>query len=998
MMKQTSRVLGLDLGTNSLGWALIEADNKSHGKVIDAGVRIFQEAVEAKSRTPKNQARQQARSARKRLARRGRRKQVLRESLQEMGLLPSNNDELDQLMQQDPYILRTKGLDEKLSPFQLGRALYHLNQRRGFLSNRKADKKDTDSGKVKEGITQLQQEITAKKARTLGEFLAGREKKRGRYTHRDMLKTEFSALLSKQKKYHKTLLTPERETRLHRIIFFQRPLKIQKHLIGMCQFEPHRHRAHIASLTFQYFRILQSVNNLEVRDPKTFEWRSLTQAERQKLIKALDNAKTMKWDSIRRKIGIHDGEIFNLEQGKQSGLRGNETAYSLRKALKKSSSPWDKLTPSEQEQLVTDLLTIDKERGLMRRLQEHWGFDESTALDVAKIDLPGGVGRLSNKAMKQIIPHLEKGLIYDKACEAAEYDHANPRGRDFTTLPLLDAPPQLRNPVVMKALWETRKVVNNLIRVYGKPDVIRIEMARDMKQTRLQRIDDQKRQKQQEKKREHAKEILQRDFNIQQPRRDDIEKFILWQECDLTCPYTGTPISKEMLFSEEVDIEHILPLSRTLDNSYMNKSLCIAHENRQVKRNKTPFEAYGGDPEKMEKIALRVRGFSSMPWPKKKRFTQKELDTDKFIERQLVDTRYISREVKDYLKRTGADIQVTKGTLTWWLRGVWGLNRILAVDGSGEKNRADHRHHAVDAAVIAVTTRSLFQKLSRLAQENPTEHGLRDLQHYVPSPWKGFEQEVTKAVQSIVVSHAPLRKIHGALHEETAYGVAEPEGENGKMKLTYRVRLDGPITASQVKRIRDDKVRERVEERIAEYGGDIKEAFSQPLHMIRKDGKQGPPIETVRIENEVSPSSVFILEDEEGHPLKAFQYGSNHHVEIIEHRETGKREGRFVTMMEAARRARIERKPLVQKDHGPDWKFVMALHINDMVEVVGEETGVITYYRVQKLSGANNRIDLKKHTQVLADQNLEVVRFTPNSFDGSKIEVDPIGRIRESRD
>jgi CRISPR-associated endonuclease Csn1 len=996
-MSKMKRVLGLDLGTNSIGWMLLDTDDHDKGKVLDSGVRIFQEAVEAKTRTPKNQARREARSARKRLRRRARRKQVLRETLQEAGLLPNTETELLAVYKTDPYQLRDDGLSKKLTPHELGRAIYHLNQRRGFLSNRKTDLGDKDAGVVKESISELEDKIEKSSAQTLGQFLAKQDRKRGRYTHRQMLKDEFNALIKAQKKHHPDLITPELEARLFRIIFFQRPLRIQKHLIGRCKFEPRRHRAHIASLTFQKFRILQSVNNLEVRDPRTFEWRRLTDEERQTLISALDKSKTMKWDTVRKKLKLHEGEIFNLEQGRQSGLKGNETVFDLRKVLKDSALPWDSLTDKQQNQLVTDLMTIDKEGGLLRRLQEHWGLDEETSEKLAKVDLGGGVGRLSSKAMTKLIPFLEKGMTYDEACVEAGYDHSRPGG-NTPVLPLLDAPPQLRNPVVMKALWETRKLVNNIIRVHGKPDVIRIEMAREMKQTRKQREEYQKRQKQLEHKRAQAREVLQRDFGIQQPTRGDIEKYNLWQECDQTCPYTGTPISAAMLFSDEVDVEHILPLSRSLDNSYMNKSLCIAHENRQVKRNRTPWETYSGDPERMEQVAQRVKGFSTMPWPKKQRFTKKELDTDRFIERQLNDTRYISREVKDFLKRTGADVQVTAGQLTWWLRGTWGLNRILAADGSGEKNRADHRHHAVDAAVIAVTSLGLYQRLSRLAQENPTERGLRDLEHYVPSPWDGFEDEVRDKVLGIIVSHAPLHKLHGALHEETAYGVADPGEDGKKMKLTYRVRLDTPITASQVKRIRDDRVRELVEERLDEFDGNAKKAFAEPLYMKKKDGSDGPPIETVRILNEVSPSSVFVLEDEEGHPLKAFQYGSNHHVEIIEHVETGKRKVISVTMLEAARRARIERKPMVRKDHGPEWKFIMALHINDMVEVVDDRTGELRVFRIQVLPGSDSRIELREHSAATLENKSEWIRKNPLSLSVKKLLIDPIGRVRESRD
>ncbi len=1007
MKSKQTMTLGLDLGTNSIGWALIGEDESGvPNKVIATGVRIFQEAVEAKTRAPKNWARREARSARRRNDRRNRRKQALKLRLQAAGLLPKQPEAFQASMQsENPYQLRKQGLEKKLEPYQIGRAVYHLNQRRGFLSNRKSLKKEDEKGAVKEGISSLAKEIEDSGARTLGEFLASQAKKRGRYTAREMFSDEFRALITAQRRFHPKLLSRDLEADLFRIIFFQRPLKVQKYLIGHCTFENHRPRAAIATLAFQKFRTQQDLNNLEVRDPETREWRKLTIEERAMLYKTLQEQKGLKWSSAKKKIHLHDNELFNLEQGKKSELIGNRTAFDIQKAIGKST--WKALSEEQREQLVTDLLTIDHAAGFLRRMREHWGFDEETAQKLAELELENGYARLSMKALKKILPHLEQGLRYDEACKAAGYHHALHTAYDSPGRQVLSEPPNLRNPVVQKALWEVRKVVNNLIREYGKPDVIRIEMAREMKMSRKQKQEYQDKTKKLENKRKQTIEILQKEFGIQQPSRADIEKFHLWEECNETCPYTGQPISRQMLFGTgEVDVEHIIPYSRCLDDSYMNKSLCIHKENRAVKRNQTPYEAYHGDPEKFAAIHQRLVTMKSMPHVKKRKFDQKDVKLDEFIERQLNDTRYIAVEVKDYLRQLGSDVQVSKGQATAALRRSWDLNRILGSDpgdnGPVQKSRADHRHHAVDAAVIAVTTRGLLQYLSRQSATSPSGSGLWNRDFDIVPPWKDFAKDLRASIENIVVSHAPLRKLSGALHEETVYGIAGVDEKSGKLMVVYRVRLDNPITAPQIEKIRDDGVKTIVKERITQVAAnpdkptpaELKQAFATPLY--HKDGKT--PIETVRIEQQVSADSFFVQRDEQGHPLKAFAYGNNHHVEIIENIKTGKREGRFITTLEAARRARVLSVPIVQKDHGPDYRFVMALHINDMVEVVNEETGAIIIYRVQKMSGADGRLSLRLHTAATLDNSREELRSNPNSLHMKKIDVNPIGQAREADD
>lgn len=980
--------LGLDLGTNSIGWAIIkEVDGNEPSGITACGVRIFQEAVDTKTKTPKNQARRTARGARRLISRRRRRREKLLNLLLSKKLLPENTAEREKIFADnktfDPYLLRKCGLDEKLAPYEFGRVLYHLSQRRGFLSNRKTASKD--DGEVKGAITALRQEMIASKSRTLGEYLAGLDKKRNRYTERAMFKEEFELIWLAQEKHYPDLLNPAFKVAVHNSIFFQRPLNLQKNLVGKCTFEPYRKRAARALLEAQRFRMLQDINHLAVKNPKTRQYRTLASEERAILRGLLEKQKTLSWGKARKALKLHEGEIFNLEEGKTKELTGNRTAYSLRSILE---NRWDAMKLDEQNELITDMLTIDNGQGFLNRMKSFWGFDPETAEKLAKTELEPGYARLSHKAICKILPYLEKGLIYSDACKDAGYDHSAPN-KAISVMNMLAEPPYLRNPVVQKALFETRKVINAIVRQYGKPSVIRIEMARDMKLSKKQKDELNKEQNNQKKKNDRTKEILSAEFGITYPTRDDIQKYNMWLECNEVCPYTGVTISREMLFSPDVDVEHILPYSRTLDDSYMNKTLCIASENRSVKHNKTPHEAYSADEKKYEDMLQRVK---ALPFPKRKKFEQEEVDTDKFIERQLNDTRYICTEVKNYLQQLGSSVEVSKGGATAVLRHRWNLNKILSDDGTGEKNRADHRHHAVDALVIALTSRRLFQKLSRLSAQSGASLGQRGFS--LELPWVGFFSEACEKVDAIVVSHASNRKISDALHEDTAYGYDEHSGH-----FVYSKPLNS-LTLNEVEKIRDRAVRELALARLAEFGNDLKKAFGDENNpLMHVNGKT--PIRSARLMVKLNMVTVHGIKDATGKDYKFFKYGNNHHVEIVENLATSKREGRFVTTLEAAKRTRRDKTAIVRRDHGPEWKFVMSLCINDMLEVVNAN-GVIEYYRVQKLSGPIKSIILRHHVVTASSDsdNAGILRCSPNTLpaESKKVAIDSLGNITPCHD
>jgi len=1008
-------ILGLDIGTNSIGWALLDCDDTEKARgLLASGVRIFQEAVDAKTRAPKNRARRTKRGMRRNLERRRRRVGKVRRLLMRNGFLPSTPDlgpmEAEVLNEiGDPYVLRARALTGSLSSYEFGRVVLQLAKRRGFLSNRKtklkalledpnlaqkiesgegdpavderlSDEEKKEQKQIAGEIKYIREEMKSGKFRTLGEYLASQRAHdplrpvRRLHPGREMYEEEFQHLCEAQAPYHDLLRDPDFRVALHQAIFYQRPLRSQKFLVGKCQFEPTRRRAARARLDVQESRLLQDVNNIQVCDRSTGAYRTLDADEREKLLSFLRDRLKPTWTAVRKELDIHKNQPINLEESEKD-LRGCSTQYRLRKIL---GDVWDSWTMDKQESLVEDLLTIGDRKALLRRLETAWEMPSAIAFELATLDLESGYGSLSVKATRAILPYLRAGRNYHDACQDAGY--LRPDQRPKTSLDKLPPPPQTRNPVVQRALHEVRKVVNAVVRKFGKPAIIRVELARDLKLTAKDRERILKQNRENERLNKRAAEALAA-RGIHEPSHEDLLRYRLWVEGKETCPYTGRAIGIEQLFSGEVDIEHILPYSRTLDDSYMNKTLCFAEENRLRKKNKTPFEAYGSDAAAYEQILQQAR---SLPAPKRRKFEDRgPIEIDDFVARQLNDTRYASVAARDYLTLLGVRVQVGKGGATALLRTKWDLNRILSNDSS--KNRGDHRHHAVDALVIALTDPGSLKRISSLSAARDVA-GPWDRRLKVSEPWPGFEKEARDVMRAVIVSHAASRRLSGAFTEETAYG---PTNEPGT--FAYRKSVES-LSEGEVERIRDPKVKERVQARLAEYGGVAKKAFTVPLFMT-DDSKV--PIRKVRLETKLSASAVCAVTDASGRAFKYLKLGNNHHVEIFEHVETGKRRGEFVSTIEAAERARRRKEPVVRASADREWKFVMSLAINDMIQVgIGADA---QFYRAQKLEATNNRVVFRAHTAALLTEKSEGLVLSLGKFDCEKVVVDLLGEVTPSR-
>jgi CRISPR-associated endonuclease Csn1 len=1032
-------VLGIDAGHASVGWAVIEIDGNDRPlRLHSAGVRRFEAGVEGDIERGRDETlskkRREARGPRRQTWRRQWRMRQVFRALQRAVLLPSTESadhdsrhitllELDKQLRKDfaisnervanhvfPYQLRALAVEQLLPPFALGRALYHLAQRRGFLSNLKANKDDDERGKVKKGISELR---TAMGDQTLGQYFASldpeQQRIRSRWTARSMYLDEFARIWQAQSPHHPQL-TPEVEKSIRSAIFAQRPLKPQTRLIGRCDLEPYRRRAPAACIPFQKFRLLQRLNDLEVTCPDG-EIRELSCDERQKLFTALDREGDLSWAAVRKLLGMKKSREFdrnfefNFEAVDEKKLVGNRTGAKLRTVL---GTTWDEWNEERRTKFVDDLLSFESEPELVEHLKCVWGIPEPQSLQLADLRLEQGYGSHSRRAIRKLLPLMAEGNNYSSARKKQYPNRMEAREPEKFLPPFAKQMKTVRNPAVARTMAELRKVVNALIRKFGRePEFVRIELSRDLKNSRDRREQMSKKRDANEDSRSKALARLLKDMGEHYATDRNVLKVRLAEECNWQCPYTGRSFGMEELVGDEsqFDIEHIIPFSRSLDNSFVNKTLCYHEENRRRKQGHTPFEAYGRSPE-WPSILDRVRHFRSDCAPRKLQLFLCETlrNADDFIARQLNDTRYLSRAAGEYLSvlyggRWDAAgklrVQVSPGQLTAYLRRAWDLNRILGT--SENKSRADHRHHAIDAFVIGATDPKMVNKLSDAAEQAEHSH-INELFVEVALPWKKYDvKQIREVIDRIKVSSRVNRKLNGSLHDATILG--RPKDETGKPSDARHVRKPlSKMSVGEIEAIVDDKVRQVVKEKLEKIGGDPKKAFADPNnhpYLTSRDGRL-IPIHSARIRK---PDATIAIG--KGSRLRYVCTGDNHHMEIVatldERGQQKKWRGVPVSRFEAVERRRLGAS-IIQHDHGPNCQFVFSLTNGEHV-LLPNADGTQRLLRVTVISG--QQIEFVDHNDArpitirkkLPGARVRLAIDALRAGKAEKVTVDPCGKL-----
>ncbi|MCA9075965.1 MAG: type II CRISPR RNA-guided endonuclease Cas9 [Planctomycetaceae bacterium] len=1085
----THVTLGLDIGPNSIGWALIDEEEPS---IVDLGVRVFPEGVDnfdTRKEKSRNEDRRIARGMRRQIARRSRRKRHLRDALITAGLWPSHESEQEALLQTNPYELRAKALGKKLTPHEIGRVFLHLNQRRGFLSNRKKDRGDSEVKGMLAEMSELAQAIEEAGLETLGQYLFQKcesfdhaqrtedDHIRNRHTRRNMLEDEFEKIWDAQAEHHPQLLSeqlrygslgkgaypfkprrkPDEQTGLeafgiHGMIFFQRKMYWPKSVVGLCELEPKEKRCPRADRHAQRFRLLQEVNNLRYIDPDTHEECKLDEDQRTLLLEYLGTREKATFDQIRKHLGFLESVKFNLERGKRPSLKGMTVDWLMAKATGKG---WHKL-PDDQKDSIARML-VDNEReddAIESRLISEFDWTSEQADAALDVEFPPGYGSLSLKAIDKLLPHLEQGLVYQSVSDPAQsaLHAAGYLRRDELQRRLFDELPDptrvnlrecrigdIPNPVVKRALVELRKVVNAIIREYGKPDEVHVEMARSIQMGPQARSDYNSRMRENEKDRDNAANEIRAyrksdSSSGVRVNRDSILRYLLWDHQGHECVYCQKTISQKHLFGGEVDVDHIFPYSRCLDDSQANK--VVVHRTcNHDKGQRTPYEWLAdSEPDRYARVCQHVSSLmhqGKMRYGKYRKFLQKELDLDKFIARQLTDTGYIASATAEYLRclfESDHDVLGLKGQHTAELRRQWGLNSVLRNDDLDLKNREDHRHHAVDALIAALTDRRMLQKLAWGTSEvQHVDRETGDVSHKqmyrgrnIDAPWEDFRDEVVERVNQINVSHRPERKVAGALHEETIYG---PTPEPGV--FVVRKPLES-LSPNEIPLIRDDGIRAAIEARLAEHGIKVgrgkkvdskqwKQALCDQNHPVllppsrkrlkREPDAQGIPIKKVRVlRRELTIQPIRANRDDEAY----VKPGSTHHLAIFEWAVDGKtkRDAVFVTQLEAINRIKdrveiIHRHPPKEHPIIPiNASFVMSLSRGEMIilDIDGKDelfvfvTAASTTRQMTFYPHASSKQEGKQHGK-LTKYPGSLFALNPR-----KVTVDPLGRIRWAND
>ncbi|MGE5479441.1 MAG: type II CRISPR RNA-guided endonuclease Cas9 [Chloroflexota bacterium] len=1046
-----SRVLGLDLGTNSVGWFFY---NDVTNQIIDHGSRVFEAGVNdlnQKKEQSRNATRREARERRMQARRRKFRLRLLLKFLRQFEFLEDSS--IERLKEMNPYELRKAALDEPLTKEELARVFYHICRRRGFKSNRIAGKKE-DKGAIfdgkadtgKRGILELREELSRNGYRTIGEYFASIDphtiRIRNRYTERSMYFEEFNEIWNFQKKFQPGLLTDDALKAIRDCaIFYQRPLKSQKDKIGKCVFEKNKRRARRSSPEYQEFRALQDLNNLIIQtEGDYFSRRPLTLEEKEKLFKYLMehpevDLKTP-FTTFKRAIGVPNKAKIkvNLEGKKIPGMR---SFGSIKKALGEEFQT----LKGEDVRLIWELLCYEEdEKKLAEILRAKWNFSEEAAAKLADVDLEPGYAALSTKAIRNILPYLREGMMYHEACAAAGYDHSF-SNEEKTYLGRVPEIESIANPIVMKTLHQVRKIVNELIELHGEIDIIRIELARGLKNNLDKRLKIQEENRANEKANDLARKEICRITKRDYATKDDLERYKLWLECGKTDIYTGLHIPEDRLFGKDspYEVDHIIPYSVSLDNSFANKCITKREINRD-KGNRTPQEYLESRPEFEENFKNAVK---KLPDPKAKKFNTKNIaehygwekteDSEEsgFIHSQLNDTRYISRVAKKLLESAARDcVTVSVGRATSYIGDLWGLKRWLYTDEEYEalkagsdkilKKRDDHRHHMIDAAIIAVTNRSMLQRLSTI--HNRDKGQLNDDRIKFDLPWKGFVEDLKIALRNTIVSHKRNSRVRGDLHAETLYGQLKDEGGNPRLwngkeenKFAYAVRK--PITAltpKQVGNIIDPQVKKAVVERLIERGVDpenfkqpeIQKAMLEPLYLTKKvDGRPIDPknIKPIRKARVAVPSGAMVK-------LRNYNVwaepSGNHHMAIFV-KENGKRRFETVSLYEAHRR-KLAKKPIINREGARGEEFFMSLsrneylYLGDALPVGFEEDKKDTYFivydnlfRVQVLD-VNGIIILRKHNSARTGNETtpDKIKTSYGVIEGIKMTIDCLGYLR----
>ncbi len=1006
---------------------------------------------------------------RRRLRRKALRKQDFYKLLEKNHL--SSKEELTQLFAagglEDIYALRTRALDEAITSQELARILLHLLQRRGFKSNRRADKSKED-GALLQAVTQNRLRMQENGYRTVGEmlhkdplFAVCKRNKGENYlstVSRDEITNEVQLIFAAQREKGQAWATAELEAEYRSILLRQRsfdqgpggnsPYKggwVER--IGPCTLLPEEKRAFKNTYSFERFTLLQKINHIRVQE--SGQTRALSDEERQKVIDLAHRVETVPYARIRKELKWPQEIRFtDVRYDVDAAPEAAEKKYKLPvmkgyHALRKALSAQQATLP-----LWDDIITIlasHRDEDVRKKLLEEKGLTSEQIEAVLGLDF-SGVGHISLKACQMLEPWLMQGLTYDQACTRAGLNfHGHGNSEKTSKLPA--SAPELEDitsPVVRRAVSQTIKLVNAIIREMGQPPVwIHIELARELSRTFEERRKDQKSMEDNAKQNERLMQEIRDTFHKLNPTGQDLIKYRLWKEQDGICAYSQKSIAAERLFEPGyAEVDHIVPYSISFDDSRSNKVLVMAAENRQ-KGNRLPLQYLQG--ERRENFIVWTKS-QVRNYRKQKnllRETLSEEEQNGFKQRNLQDTQYMARFLLNYIRDhlAFADhpaagkqrVMALAGAVTSHLRKRWGLTKVRA-DGD--------LHHALDAAVIACATQGMVQQISgyyhRIEgeyQQSPdgtysvhTRTGER-----FPAPWPHFRDELiqrlsqqpqqnlmqwnpvfysnfdVESIRPVFVSRMPQHKVTGAAHKETIKspkalqdGLLVVKHPLTDLKLNKKTgEIEGYYQPSS-----DKLLYEALRAQLLKFDGDGKKAFTEPFYKPKADGTPGPLVRKVKLYEKASlcvpvhGGNGAADNDSMVRVEVFFVPGDGYYMVPIYVSDTKKKE--------LPNRAVVAHKNYAEWKEMEERNFLFSLYADDLIKV--EHKKGLTFSVTNKESTLPPKWETKETLCYYGGMNISSGSITVCSHDNSyilpslgvktlnclkKCEVDILGNVRE---
>lgn len=905
MLLRDDVVLGLDIGIGSIGWALVEQPQDEFAlckgnNIPSLGSRAF-DIPENPKKELLNVHRRTMRQQRVTSRRRRRRIKAVRSLLVRHGLLDSTSPTSFLHHATDPWLLRKGGLDRLLGKTEFAAVLLHMAKHRGFESTSKREGKDNDTGKMLAAVGTLRERMAKANAPTVGAYMADLPRKRNRkgpdgtpvYEHtvlRALLKEELDLLFTRQRELGNDAASDALKEEFAAIAFRRRPLKSVEDIIGACPFEPDEKRASKYAYTSELFRLAQRLTTIRIRQPQG-PVRPLTPHEIHKALSLLGKTKKVSYSAVRKLLDLPQESFEGLPYGakdkngkpvdpeaadivsRTSGCSEGTRTFILVLGEDAFNSLRERRTPAGTRVLdaLAWIISVNDDLAIIHQDTAALGLTPGLHDTVMRAVREGtfknfrGTMHLSLKAMEKIIPFMIEHVDYSAGCDMAGYDHTTQA----------EALSKVRNPVVQKVLSELRRQFRTIVNEHGIiPGRIHVELLRDMGKGPKERKEiDAGIKKRTDQKKDHRKHcaallgITPDDVSQTELTRYELWKaqggkcayYMLWRNAGGERCYAGEHVQGAISPAQLRDganaaqIDHILPRSRTFDNSFHNLCLCCISAN-QAKAGQTPWEWIGRhNPDAWHEFKTWVAGLK-VPGFKKRNFCLKNLDEEmqgKFHARNLNDSRYAARLAMRVLaeeyERLGVPsvrpdgtgirrIFSRPGSLTYQLRRSWGVDELKK---DAEGNRLGDRHHALDALVVACCTERLLQSMTRSYKRMETWQDRYGIIPDVLPPWPGFRQDAARELQGVFVSRAERGGAGGALHEDTLRQIRTEQNEkNQPVEVLYERKYVSSLTEKDLENIKDVERNALLKETLEQWIKKGKPKDDPPTYPIR-DAKTG---------------------------------------------------------------------------------------------------------------------------------------------------------------